>query len=148
MISERTRSPYKYIFNNPVLLLKPRSNNQVYQELIKQRMINSTNPIEIKMLSELAINMGEFRKELFKTFIDARNEYSLFESYQLLPTSHSWSGSAVPHINQEILFLEDILLLIPKGLKYISHRKRVYDLIEYKKNDRNRWEEREILEDF
>lgn len=68
-------------------------------------------------------NEGLRRDSLF-SLLDFSEDYDLFVSISLIPSSYTWSGSQVPVLQNQIAFLRS---LFPKliGLRYIRHRQYV-----------------------
>lgn len=76
-------------------------------------------------LADLSIDL---RKAFLKLFITCNNDYEIFKALPLIPTSYSWSGSAVPLYSSWINYLNSLLPSFP-GISFINHKKRVEELI-------------------
>ncbi len=63
------------------------------------------------------------------TFLRKNDDFEMFKSLPLTPTSYSWSGSAVPLYSKWIDFFEKILPLL-SGIKFINHKKLIKQEIE------------------
>lgn len=82
----------------------------------------------------------EYAYKYIPVLISATDNYDVFESISLTPSSYSWSGSRVPLYSLWVDKLEQLLPLF-SGLKYIKHKSRVQQLIE---SFRRRIKEEEI----
>lgn len=81
-------------------------------------------------------NLSQLVKYL-DVLINNNQDYTLFEKIPLIPTSYSWSGSAVPVYSSWITHLESLLPLF-HGIAFIKHKNRVENLIsDYRKRIKN-----------
>jgi uncharacterized protein YktA (UPF0223 family) len=60
----------------------------------------------------------------------------------------SWSGSAIPHINNQIKQINRFIEKIPHTSDYLQHRKYLQQFIDSKINERNYCEEQEIFDEY
>ena len=90
---------------------------------------NETTPM-ICLFSALSqLNLDQLAKYL-EIFISLNKSYEVFRKIPLIPTSCSWSGSAVPMYSLWISHLE-LLLPLFHGIDFAEHKKRVEDLIKH-----------------
>lgn len=66
----------------------------------------------------------------YALLVNHNADYDMFEAIPLTPPSYSWSGSLVPLYSSWVEKLEKLLPLF-SGLKFIDHKNRVLQLIEY-----------------
>jgi len=109
---------------------------------------NATNRTKMQCVFEAISRCDVERKILFVAkFLESNDDFDLFESLPILPSSYSYSGSAVPLYSSWLEFLQRILPLLT-GLKFINHKKHIENLIERTKQMIVGAEISEILEDF
>ena len=148
IIVYRKDNPFSYLFSSPLKYLEKENNKTMFVDFLKTRIKNSTNENEIAIISEYALTLNDYKLELFKTFIDSNDSFNFFMNYKIIPSSRSWSGSAIPVINNEIKELNSFFDIIPEKSKYLKHRKYLKDLIDSKVQERAWQEEREIFHEF
>lgn len=85
-------------------------------------------------------------QELLLYFLNMNTDIEIFKSISLFPSVKSWSGSAVPLIEEEISFLSELINNI-NGIDYIEHKAYLKDLILDKQRDKQQVLVREYLED-
>lgn len=148
IVDYRKNSMISYLSNSPLKLLKNDNNITIYVELLKKRIKETFDKSEISEISEFALSLNGIKLELFETFINNNDNFELFKNYKIIPSSRSWSGSAIPVINSEIGEINSLLDLIPHNTKYLKHRKYLQSLIDSKVQERKWWEEKEIFDEF
>ena len=83
-------------------------------------------------------------KDALLSFCECNKEFESFKRLPLLPTSHFWSGSEIPHIESELRFLVDLKSNL-KGTDYIEHRIHIGEAIQNKRMYKERVLTREFL---
>jgi hypothetical protein len=76
-------------------------------------------------ISELAI---ERRFEYIKFFLNYNQDFEDFRKIPIIPTSYSWTNSAIPLYSLWINLLEQLLPFL-NGMKFIKHKKLVEDYL-------------------
>lgn len=108
--------------------------------------LNALNKTKMQSVFEAITKCDKERKIVFITeFLKHNDNFELFESLPLIPTSYSWSGSAVPLYSSWNEFLNSLLPSFT-GLRYLKHKKHIEKLIEDVKQMIVRTEISEILE--
>ncbi|AIS62345.1 ATP-binding protein [Listeria ivanovii] len=83
---------------------------------------NATNIEMMKFIFSIICNLNYFiKKEAVTTFCKFNNSFIDFLKINILKTCWSWSGSEVPYIDEEILFIEELNKNLI-GLDFIEHR--------------------------
>lgn len=128
-----------------MLLISPDGNRDQYEKC--DRWINhfiKNNYLDKNKIQFVFEALNEDSIERSTNYIgllvNCTEDYDIFESIPLTPLSYSWSGSSVPMYSSWIDHFEKLLPFF-SGLKYIKHKNRVQQLIEYY---RNRIKEEEI----
>lgn len=93
-------------------------------------------------LTEISI---ERSAKYIALLVNCTEDYDVFDSISLIPSSWSWSGSRVPMYSSWVDHLEKLLSLF-SGLKYIKHKGKVLTLIEYYRNKIKEEEISDIIE--
>lgn len=148
IVEHRKNNIINYLSNSPLKLLKSENNIAIYVDLLKKRIIKTFDKSEISEISEFALSLNGLKLELFETFINNNDNFDLFKNYKIIPSSRSWSGSAIPVINSEIGEINSFLDLIPYNTNYLNHRKYLQSLIDSKVRERRKWKEKEIFDEF
>lgn len=123
---------------------------QERQDLFIEYMLekHKDNAALIEYIFNIVEDFSEDRKlRHLKTILEFKPSIELFKSFGLLPMDHSWSGSLVPQLQNEIEFLEKIKSLL-SGIDFLEHKTYVEGLISYQRRRINEQEKREFLEDF
>lgn len=104
--------------------------------------IDCLNLIFQVVMSNFRTNTGEF----ILYFLNINKNIEIFKEIALFPTSKSWSGSEVPLIEKEIIFLNELIDSI-NGIDYIEHKAYLKELILNKEKYKQKVLVREYLED-
>ena len=77
------------------------------------------------------------KKDFILYFLNNCNKIDLFKSLPMYPSSMSWWGSQIPHIEKDIEFLNELLSDL-NGFEYLEHRaylkENITSLEKYKQN--------------
>ncbi|MGI6392614.1 MAG: hypothetical protein ACOX16_03270 [Candidatus Izemoplasmatales bacterium] len=132
---------------NLIMQLENEKHRIKYIHLLKSRIENTTDPIEVSTISEACV-FSDFKYDVFEEFIKNNDNFELLKEYNFLPSWGFWSGSVVPHINAQIETLEGFVSKIPNTKNYLKHREYLLGKIEIKKVEIKYWEEQEIFENI
>lgn len=72
----------------------------------------------------------ERRKEFISYFLKKNNSFGIFEELSLEPSHRGWSGSLVPHLQQDKDYYSSLLELV-SGIKFLKHKQKVEKQISY-----------------
>ena len=147
-VESNVNNPFRSLFNNSLALLKSKNYLLKYVEILKKRLAKTNNPVEVAVISEVGLDLGEQKMSLFESFINANRDFDQFKNYAIIPSMSSWSGSAIPHINNQIKQINRFIEKIPHTSDYLQHRKYLQQFIDSKINERNYWEEQEIFDEY
>ncbi len=132
---------YKIFFNKSV---NEQTDNSILEKqgeyLLKEISTNFDKNDYMRFLFSVIVEFTLERKLIFyKEFLDKNKEFNDFKSLPYEPTSSSWSGSAVPMLQNKIAFLESIMQLcnsveLLKHRQFIEHGiQEIRDQIQYEK---------------
>lgn len=119
------------------------------REWIKRYIDNNSQDHDAtEFLFNIICNLSE-EQRLFsiKTFCMCNSNYGDFCKVKVLPTHMSWSGSEIPIIDSQLMFLEKLSGEL-QGIQYIEHRVYLSDLIHEKRVRKGEVLLREFLEEF
>lgn len=148
LINKHKSNSYSYIVNNPLVLLKTQNNLKEYFEILRNRILTTSDSEEISIISDMGLYLEDYRIELFKSFIVNCKDFELFKSYKILPSHSSWSGSAIPQINSDISMIERFIAEVPEGIHYLRQKRHLQQYIDSKLEERKYWEEKELFDEL
>lgn len=92
-------------------------------------------------------SLGDYIYEFVDHLLSCTDDLNLFKNINLLPQTHSWSGSIIPIYQNELGKLQkikQIALTKTPHLKFIEHVGYMDTLIRYKESDIKHWRKREF----
>ena len=90
--------------------------------------------------------LRDHTREFILYFININKNIEIFKEIGLFPRFKSWSGSEVPLIEKEIIFLNELIDSM-RGIHYIEHKAYLKELILNKEKYKQQVLVREYLED-
>ena len=71
----------------------------------------------------ISINNEDVRLRYLEQFLKYNNKYEDFKRLSIIPTTSSWSGSQIPLLDRDIVFLDTLMKSESlKGINFIDHR--------------------------
>lgn len=107
----------------------------------------SDNSEHLDLIFQVVMStLRDYKREFILYFIDINKDIEIFKEIGLFPRFKSWSGSEVPLIEKEIIFLKELIDSM-RGIKYIEHKAYLKELILNKEKYKQQILVREYLED-
>ena len=134
MVDAYLCSPSTYFVHTPVLhsLIFVSEDRVIKSDEWIQHYISANDSNEEKMwllFNEIAELPDKRKLKHIHYFISQNDNPEAFKRIPLLPSSSSWSGSAIPMYNGRIEYLKSLIPFL-SGIRYLEHKKRVNDEIE------------------
>ncbi len=105
----------------------------------------NTDSVLMECLFEEIMKLpDDYKISFIKMLVELTSDSCLFSKIPLIPSSCSWSGSAIPVYAGWIDYLNKLLPLFP-GIKYLQHKKRIKDTIERLSEEIKQAEIKELL---
>ncbi len=138
---------YESFFNKSV---NPQTNNTILEiqdeYLNKEIEAKFNNKDYMRFLFSVIVGFPLERKLLFyETFLDKSKEFDDFKNLSYEPTHSSWSGSAVPMLQEKIDFYEKITQLC-NSVELLKHRQFIEQRIQEIRNQIQREKKRDFTE--
>ncbi|EFR94266.1 ATP-binding protein [Listeria innocua] len=107
---------------------------------------NATNIEVMELIFSAVCNLNySIKKDAVITFCKSNNSFIDFLKINILRTFSSWSGSRVPCINEEILFIEELNKNLT-GLDFLEHRSELSRIVVCLVEERERVLVKEFME--
>lgn len=134
-----------YVGVDPHLEKLFKANTERASEFIKVEILNNEDNSRLLNLYNLSLEIfdDEILLHLFELLKDKEVDASFFEKLYLTMRINSWSGSLVPLLDKEIIFLNKLLDIFD-GIKYISLALVISTQIDFLKKQK----EKELLSDY
>ena len=103
------------------------------QEWLKYQIIKNAHSEKIKVLFDIVLELNEeIRRLAIEVFLNNNDDYELFKELNLLPMHWSGTNSLVPAYQKQIDFLVSLYPYV-NGVKFLKHKMRIQELIDYLK---------------
>lgn len=109
--------------------------------------MSSDNSDHLDLIFQVVMStLRDHTREFILYFININKNIKMFKEIGLFPRFKSWSGSEVPIIEKEIIFLNELIDSM-RGIHYIEHKAYLKELILNKEKYKQQVLVREYLED-
>jgi hypothetical protein len=118
--------------------------NSFIKEIIQRY---SQNEKYIIFIFELIVEYSDERKkEFIECFLKYNQSFELFDKLSFEPSYFSWEGSRVPTLEKEKEYFESLLDIL-SSVKLLKHKQKIKEIVQWKKDDIERYKKEDFMSD-